>query len=298
MNATQTIAARLPVLLILLAGVGVPACGDGSDTGGESTLDRVKRTGVVRVGFANEAPYAYLDSATGELTGEAPEIAQVILKKIGVEKIEPVLTEFGSLIPGLKSKQFDVIAAGMYITPKRARQIDFSNPTYGIGEAFIVKRGNPLGLHSYEDIKAHQAARLGVVTGTIEYEYARKVGIPPDQVHKFPDATSALAGVQAGRVDAYAGTALTVQTLLNKLSGNDVERAEPFTDPVIDGRSVRGYGAFGFRKGDDAFRQIFNQHLAQFIGTEKHSALVEPFGFTEAELPGSMTAQQLSKPNE
>ena len=44
------------------------ACGGAPD---ESTLDRITRTGVVRVGFANEAPYAYMDPQTGMLSGEA-----------------------------------------------------------------------------------------------------------------------------------------------------------------------------------------------------------------------------------
>ncbi|MEI2415001.1 ectoine/hydroxyectoine ABC transporter substrate-binding protein EhuB [Orrella sp. JC864] len=259
----------------------------------QSTLERVKVSGTVRIGYANEAPYAYLDSATNEVTGEAVEIARVVLKRMGVEKIEGVLTEFGSLIPGLQANRFDIVAAGMYVTPERCKQVLFSNPTYGVGEGFLVQKGNPKGLHSYDDVKNDASARLGVVVGAIEAEYAQKVGIPSSQVVVFPDAVSALAGVEGGRADAYAATALTINDLMTKVTNQNLEKAEPFTDPVIDGQDVRGYGAFAFRQSDTDFAQAFDRELAEFIGSPEHAKLVEPFGFTKSELPGDVTASQL-----
>jgi len=204
-----------------------------------------------------------------------------------------VLTEFGSLIPGLQAKRFDIIAAGMYVTPERCQQAAFSNPTYGVGESFLVQKGNPKNLHSYEDVAKQDDIRLGVVVGAIESEYARKMDIPVDRVVVFPDVVSALSGVQAGRADAYAATAMTVNDLMNKSATGDLEKADPFTDPVIDGKSVRGYGAFAFRKDDQEFVDAFNAELAKFIGTEEHAKVVQPFGFTKNELPGDVTAAKL-----
>ena len=279
--------------LALLFAAGLAACSREP----ESTLERVRKEGVVRVGYANEAPYAYYEGDTQKLTGEAPEIARLVLQEMGVAEVEGVLTEFGSLLPGLRAKRFDVIAAGMYITPARCDQIDFSEPTYCIGEAFIVKEGNPLDLHSYEDVAQHPTARLGVVAGTVELGYARSVGIPEDRVSIFPDAASAVEGVQADRMDAYAGTSTTIQNFLT-VAGEaaGIERAEPFSDPVIDGKSVRGCGAFGFRKEDQLFRQEFNAKLKAFVGTPAHLSLMQSFGFTENDLPTEMTTNLLCQP--
>ncbi|MBW3599393.1 MAG: ectoine/hydroxyectoine ABC transporter substrate-binding protein EhuB [Planctomycetes bacterium] len=257
------------------------------------TLARIRRTGEVRIGYANEAPYGYLDSATGRITGEAPEIAQVVLRRLGAERIEPVVAEFGSLIPGLKAGRFDVIAAGMYITPERAKEIDFSNPSYAIGEAFLVARGNPLDLHSFEDVAESDDARIGVMGGSVEHGYAKAVGIPPERIVIFPDYPSALGGLRTGRIDAVAATELTAGDLLRKADDPSIERAEPFTNPVIDGRSVVGYGAFGFRKGDDLLQEAFNAALAEFLGTDEHLDLVRPFGFSENTLPGDVTAEDI-----
>lgn len=286
-TAARAALLALALLLVTLAGCGSDDAGD--------TLQRIRESKVLRVGYANEAPYAYLDSASGALTGEAPEIARVIAARLGDGiEVEGVLTEFGSLIPGLKAGRFDVIAAGMYITPERATQISFTRPTYGIGEGFLVAPGNPKKLHSYEDIAKDGALRLGLVAGTVERGYARACGIQDEQVVTFPDAPSALEGLTAGRIDAYAGTSLTVQDLLGKAAPGTVERAEPFTDPVIDGASIRGYGAFGLRKEDAALLAEFNRHLSNFLNSPEHLALVKPFGFTVSEMPGDITAETLT----
>lgn len=287
----------LPGVLVLLAALGLAGYiahrqGTSGDPG-EGTLARLRRQGTARIGFANEAPYGYIVGTSGEVTGEAPEIARVILTRLGIGDLEPVVTEFGSLIPGLKAGRFDLVAAGMYITPARCEEIAFSNPTYRIGEAFIVRKGNPLDLHSFEDVARRPAARLGVVGGTVEQRYAAAVGVPEDRLTVFPDNASAVTGVETSRVDAFAATTLTVNDLLRRARSETIERAAPFTDPVIEGKPVRGYGAFGFRKGDRRLREAFNRELAGFIGTKEHLDLVRPFGFGENTLPGPVTAEEL-----
>ncbi len=288
------------ITLTFLTGVlsvGLTSCnsgeGDSTTSASQSTLEKIQEEGVIRIGYANEAPYAYEDIDSNRVTGEAPEIARHVAAELGVENVEGVLTEFGALIPGLKAGRFDIIAAGMYIKPKRCEQINFSDPTYKIGEALVVEKGNPHDIHSYEDIAQSDELTIGVVTGAIELEYAEAVGIRRDRIQSFPNHPSAVAGVASGRVDAYAGTALTVQDMVDKDQSGKVERAVPFTNPVIDGTEVAGYGAFGFRKEDEELRAKFDEVLDTFIGTEEHLNMVRPFGFTESELPGDVTASEL-----
>lgn len=282
---------------VLACGISLlAACSDSTDNraaANQNTLEAAQASGKIRIGYANEAPFAYMDSASGKVTGEAVEIARVILGRMGVKEVEGVLTEFGSLIPGLQAGRFDIIAAGMYITPERCKQASFSNPSYGVGEGFLVKKGNPKGLHSYDDIKNNADVKMGVVVGAIQSEYAQKVGIDGGQVIIFPDPVSALSGVEGGRADVYAATALTVNDLMNKVTDQQLEKAEPFTEPNIDGVDLRGYGAFAFRNADTELTEAFNKELASFIGTPEHAKLVEPFGFTREELPGDVTAAKL-----
>lgn len=279
------------VLGVLIVGIGALVASRSTST--TTALARIQRTGVVRIGIANEAPYGYLDTERGVVTGEAPELARLVFRRMGIDRVEVVTTDFGSLIPGLQAGRFDVIAAGMYITPQRCKQIAFSNPTYRIGEAFIVAAGNPHDLHGYADI-LRTGARLGVVAGAVELTYAKKLGIPEATLVIYNDNVSGLEGVRTGRSDALACTTLTAQDLLRK-AGGDLAIAEPFVQPIIDGEEVWGYGAFGFRRAGP-LQRAFDHHLAEVIGTPEHLALVAPFGFGEHTLPAGATAEELCEP--
>jgi len=273
---------------LFLAGIlAVIGCSGGKGNG--DTWERIQAEGTVRIGIANEPPYGYLE-ADGNVAGEAPTVARAVFERLGVREVEPVMVEFGSLIPGLKAGRFDVIAAGMYITPERCREVLFSDPSYRIAEAVLVPAGNPLGIHSYEDIRDSDDATLGVVSGAVEAGYAREVGIEDSRLVNLPDNATAMAAVRTGRVSAYAGTALTIARLGE--SSPDVEAAYPFRGPVIDGREIAGYGAFGFRKGDRELRDRFNAELHGFLGTEEWRAQVAPYGFGDPTLPDK-TAEEL-----
>lgn len=259
----------------------------------ETTFERVKREGVVRVGFANENPYAYA-KPDGTLSGEAVEVARVIFQRLGIPKMEGVLTEFGSLIPGLKANRFDVITAGMYIKPERCEQVLFADPEYKIGEALIVKAGNPFNLHSYEDIAANPEVRIGTGAGYFEYEYLLAVGVSENQIITFPDDPSGIAGLQAGQIDAWTGTAPTLQKLIETTGDPNLELADPFVDPVIEGKTVVSYGGAAFRKEDKDFRDAFNAELKKLKDSGELLEIISQFeGFGPHALPGDVTAEDI-----
>ena len=284
--------ATLWVSVIIVFFSGFLACGGGGEDG-SGPADRFVRGGVVRIGYANEAPFAYYDSGSGRLTGESVEVTRYVFEQMGASRVEGVITEFASLIPGLRADRFDLIAAGMWVTPSRCRQVDFSEPISCIGQGLAVKAGNPLDLHSYEDVARHSTARLGVVAGGLELKFAQALSIPEERISIFPDTPSAIAAIQAGRVDAYAGAVPTLKDLLAKANDPGLERALPFVDPGAEGLNSRLCSAIAFRKDDERFLREFNGHLETFIGSGKHLELIEPFGFTEAELPNNITTEEL-----
>lgn len=252
----------------------------------ETTLERAKKDGYIRVGFANEAPFGFA-TPDGKLTGEAPEVAKAVLAKMGIPQVDGVLTEFGSLIPGLKAGRFDIIAAGMFINPKRCAEINFSEPSYGIGQAMLVAKGNPKGIKDYSSIKDNPDLKLAVMAGAVEGGYAKDAGVAPGQIVALPDQSSLVAAVQAGRADAAALTALSIADMAKKADG--VESTKPFGE--VAGKSVKGHGGFGFRKEDTDLQKAFNAELKKFLGSPEHIALVEPLGFGKDYLPNKTTAQ-------
>lgn len=255
----------------------------------ETTLERMQRTGEIRIGYANERPFAYT-LPDGRVTGESPEIAKAVFGKMGVNKVNAVLTEWGGLIPGLLAGRFDVIAAGMYVTPERAQQVLFTDPHYQIGDTLLVAAKNPLKLHSYADIAANGKARLAVMSGTAQYEYARAAGVPEERIMQVPTTTAQLQAVRTGRAAAAVGTQLTMKDLARK-GGKRVQAIADFKD---DPAHI-GYGALAFRKEDRDLRDAVNAALKEWVGSEEHLKTVAPFGFDRSNLTDKTVGQVIEQ---
>lgn len=259
---------------------------------GGGTLARAKQQGYIQVGFANESPYGYTDTS-GKLTGEAPELARVIFKELGIKDVRGVQLDFGGLIGGLQARRFDVIAAGMFITPTRCAQVAFADPDYIATTAFMVPKGNPKGINSFEDA-AKKKIRLGVLNGAVEADYATKLGVAKSNVKAFADQPSAYEGLTAGRIDAIALTRISLADLLSKHKGAPYELTNGFI-PVVDGKKQVEGGAFAFRKADNDLRTAFNQKLSELKQSGKLLGIIQPFGFSKDDLPHGETAAQMCK---
>ncbi len=276
--------------LAALGALGAAGCtrvAAASGTKGGDLLERLRAQGVVRLGIAGEIPFGYIDK-DGHLTGEAPELAKVVFKRLGVDKVQPVPTEFGSLIPGLNSQQFDVVAAGMYVNPERCQQVIFADPDYQMLDSFIVRKGNPLGLHSYQDVVAKKA-KFATGTGYAEIEYAVEAGYKQSDILIVPDQVAGLNAVEAGRVDVFAGTALTTREVVKK-SGK--AEATPAFAPLVKGKPHVDGGAFAFRPAETRLRDAFNVELHKLKKSGELFRILRPFGFTQAEMT-DLTAKEL-----
>lgn len=113
------------VMVLVLAACGSGDAGSANGKEGNK-LETLQEQGSVKIGFANEKPYAYEED--GELKGAAVAIAQEVFANLGIEKVDGQLSEFGQLIPALGAGKFDVITAGMAITPDRCTNVAFGEP--------------------------------------------------------------------------------------------------------------------------------------------------------------------------
>lgn len=282
---------RFKLALAATMAVALAACAQ-TGAGEQSTLDRAKSEGKIAVGFANENPYAF-ETAEGQLTGEAVEVARAIFNEMGVSEIDGKLVDFGSLITGLQAEQFDAITAGMFINPDRCQSVAFANPEYRVGEALGVKSGNPKNLHSYEDVAGDASVKVGVMVGAVEIEYLKAAGVQDGQIEILSDQPAVVAALNSGAVDAVTMTGPALQAFLDSGQASGIERVADFKQPVVDSKEVWGYGATAFRIGDEALRDAFNEELQKLKDSGRLLEIISEFGFTEAELPGDVTAAEL-----
>lgn len=254
------------------------------------TLAKAKAGETLKIGFSNEAPYAFQNDK-GEMDGFVNEVGLAILKNMGFTKVEGVLTEWGSLIPGLKAGRFDIITAGMYILPKRCAQVAFTEPMGEFAESFLVKKGNPLNLDSFEALRDNPKAVLVTGQGYSTVGWAKKVGIPEDRIMQVADPAAMLQAVKAGRAQAASATVFAIADLAAK-GGDDVEVAEPFSPPEF----TKGWSAFAFRKDDKDFLDAWNKAQADFMDTDAFWKIVTKYGYKKSQLPSDgVTTAKLCK---
>ena len=222
-------------------------------------LAELQEAGSITVGVANEVPFGFVDD-DGEATGIAPDVARAVLAELGIEEMNAEVVEFGELIGGLQAGQFDMITAGMYITPDRAQQIFFSDPDYCISESLAVVEGNPLGIVDYQSLIDNPDAIVAVASGTVEVQYLEDAGVPDEQIEVFGDIDGMYRSLEAGEVDVVTGTAATVATQVAARDG--IEGVEPFFPVDDEGNEVFPCGGHGF--DDEDFRDAFNEVLNEF----------------------------------
>lgn len=247
----------------------------------DSLLRRLQAGQPLRIGYAVEPPYAFLTS-DGDVTGESPEIAKRIATRLGFLNIKWYHVEFGSLISKLESGHIDVIAAGMYVTPERERQIAFSETTFQVRSGLLVAAGNPKRLHGTRQVAEEADVRLAVLSGSVEESLYRRLGVPVNRLVVVPDALTGRSAVESGLADALALSSPSVFWMAKSGHRGRVEAAYPY-EPMADEKL--GCGAFAFRKEDRALRRAWNRALREFLRSDEHAALVASFGFALTDLP-------------
>lgn len=260
------------------------------------TMERIQQEGIIRIGFAVEPPYA-LFNAEGEPTGCEIEVAKALVTRLGVPRIEWFQTNFHNLIDELDSGRFDVIAAGMFITPERSQRVLFSEPTLQVNAALLVQPGNPHNLHSYENILQNTPPpiKVAVLHGSIEEALLLRIGIPDSQLVRVPDAMTGKAAIANKLVEGLALSAPTIRFMTRSEKDKVTEMAEPFFAPPGKHDQIIGHTAHVFRKTDNDLRSAWNRQLRLFIGTPEHQRLLSTFGFSKENLPGDLTTAEILK---
>ena len=88
----------------------------------------------------------------------------------------------------------------------------------------------------------------------------------------------------AGKIDAFAGTALG-----NRVLANANQKLEAVAHDLDNTRSA-AVGAFSFSKSNLALLQAMNRQLSHYIGSADHRSRMAKYGFTRAEIDGVAAA--------
>lgn len=256
----------------------------GAPVNAETLLEKAKAGKTIRIGFANEKPWAYPGENNKPL-GFVNATVLGTLKVMGIEKIEPVVTDWGGLIPGLKADRYDIITGGMYILKSRCENVNFSSPIGVFGDVFVVAKGNPKSIQTYEDVKS-SGSILVTGAGYNIVEVAKKQGISEANIMQVPGPTEMLAALLAERADAIGTNFFGGKVLAEQSNG----KAE-LTDPDRLPEWTKNWVGIGFRKSDTDFLAAYNEAQAKYLGTDSMLEAVAEYGYTRSQLPGDGTTE-------
>ena len=142
------------------------------------------------------APYEYYDGE--KIVGIDAEIAEAIAKKLGLT-LEIKDMQFDSIITAVEAGDVDVGIAGMTVTDKRKKQVDFSISYANGVQSIIVKEDSAIKIA--DDLFADGANyKVGVQLGTTGDIYCEG-DLGKERVTKYANGNEAVVALLGGDID-------------------------------------------------------------------------------------------------
>ncbi len=199
-------------------------------------------------------PFNFLAS-DGTLVGFNVELARAVCVELKLTcTIQP--REWESLIPSLKSGEADAVIAGIAITARARREVDFSDRYLQNPARFAARSGAAL------DPSAELMAgkHVGVVGGTAHEAFLRGQ-FRDAKITAFPSIEEARRALMGGELDAVFADGVGLSIWLNGEEANNCCRfiGGPYTESFYFGEGI----AVALRQGNDTLRHAVNYALAQ-----------------------------------
>ncbi len=240
-----------------------------SYVGGDGSYAKYKSDGL-RLGLIESYPVNFTDPNTKQRTGWNTDLVLAALAHIGISKIEYVEGPWETMVPGLQSSHFDLLASDVHVTPDRIKVIDFSAPVFWYGDALFVPKGNPGNLHHWEDLAGKT---VGVGLGTNYAEWLQK-RTDLKELKTYQDSTLMATDMMAGRLDAIIAEDSNFTALLLKNTNIAIE-AVPDYVPQSD---LSDWTRFGIRQSDRDLNDVFSRAIIEMLISGETLAILKKYG--------------------
>lgn len=107
----------------------------------DSSLAKIRKEGVMRVGYSQTGPWFYKDAKTGELGGIYKDAVERLAKEMEV-KVEFKEVTFQNSTVGLRRNDYDLYGSSLTYTMARALIVDYVGPLWSKGSLLMVRKEN------------------------------------------------------------------------------------------------------------------------------------------------------------
>lgn len=228
-------------------------------------LDRVKETGVFRIGYRADAPpYSYQDSR-GRPAGYIVDLCREVAGALGSGvKPQYVLVHAGERFKAVHDGKIDILCDPSSITLERRATVDFSMPTFLDGAGVLSRQSNPV--QRFEDL---ERKRVGVLIGTtterVLTEALKSLGVNATIVPVL-DHRNGMKMVEDTDLDAYVADRSILSAMLREGGRPGFELSRRYF-------SYETYG-LALPHNDSAFRLLVDKTLAQLYRSGRIKAIL------------------------
>jgi polar amino acid transport system substrate-binding protein len=132
----------------------------------DSVLAKIRKDGVLRVGFSQTGPWFYRDARTGELGGIYKDVCDRLAKEIDI-KLDYKEVTFANATVGLRRGDYDLYGSSLTYTMARALTVDYIGPLYSKGSLLLIHKDNAGRLKTAADLN-DPGVTISVTAGASE----------------------------------------------------------------------------------------------------------------------------------
>jgi ABC-type amino acid transport substrate-binding protein len=258
MGPTTATSVRVLSAVLLLLALGTALADDTS----AGTLDRIRRTGSIRVANREDAPpFSYKDSVgqpAGFMIGLCTAVAKKLSSQLNVPSLNVAYTSVTALIPldTVQQPEPDLFCEPTSVTLSRREKVDFSTATFVDGASAMIRPDGP------RESQALTGQKIGVLAGATTDQALRgtlaKSAITA-QVVPARSHEEGVAMIDDGRISTYFADRPILVMLIR--TSKEPEK------PTLDAYLTVEPSALALPRGDEDFRPEIDRVLSTTYGS-------------------------------
>jgi ABC-type amino acid transport substrate-binding protein len=261
----RKILSGVTVFAVAVIMAGCATTGGGGQTAPAATLDRIKATNTILLGYRESSvPFSYLDqnrAPAGYVVDLCQRVVADLRRDLQLPQLQPkwVPVTVESRIAAVTSGAVDLECGSTTNTLSRQEQVDFSLTTFITGASLIARAGSVV---SGELTNIRIAVVPGTTTETLLKDAMAKAGAAASRssLVSVKDHAEGLLAVSNNTADVYA----TDRAIL---IGLVLSAPQPERFALLDRYLSYEPYALMLRRGDPAFRLAVNRSLARVYRT-------------------------------
>ena len=271
--------------LITMLGSGVTLAAD------FSTLEQVKKTKKIRIGYRADKPPMSFVNRNNELVGYSIDLClrMVDEMKSTLEipdiSVEYVPVNASNRFDALTENKIDILCGVTTKTISRSEIVDFTQPTFVTGAALLT-----LKTLEVQNISELSGKKIAVVKDTTTFDSLTKMLKREGSDAEVVTVKTAVDGMNAvtrGEVDAFSGDQIV---LVGLIINSDNPKQFALTENVFSFEPF----ALAVRKNDSEFRLVADRMLSRLYRTKKVLLLYDKwFGSYIKKMPTLLEAMYL-----